>query len=308
VTAVALACASEPSRTAPASNPRSHNAHLERSHFAFPIADEPLVWEALRPLSLDLGSVFMELGLKTLLLAAVPSLSHRHSTCGRGPSVCIATRRPNFIVLKGSAVPRPPSRRGVARAAARVRSRPMRPEPFHPGCAVPAGSAGPGGKRPARLSMAALALGVLAACGLLTPDRALRASELPAGQRECPGGAAGEVLQRVNRERRRAGAAPLVAEARLGALARGRASGIAGRRRLSHAGWQGALRVAGVTADTLGENVAVGQSSARAVVATWLASRGHRANLLARDFRRSGVGCVVDAHGRRWWAQIFAGR
>jgi uncharacterized protein YkwD len=36
-------------------------------------------------------------------------------------------------------------------------------------------------------------------------------------------------------------------------------------------------------------------------------SPGHRANILRGDFKRIGVGCVVDERGHRWWTQDFAG-
>lgn len=83
---------------------------------------------------------------------------------------------------------------------------------------------------------------------------------------------------------------------------------MAGRRRLSHGGWERALRAAVPDAGALGENVAGGQPSASAVVSAWLASRGHRRNLLDPAFQLTGVGCVVDTRGRRWWVQVFAGR
>lgn len=41
-----------------------------------------------------------------------------------------------------------------------------------------------------------------------------------------------------------------------------------------------------------GENLAVGQNSARQVVDDWMASPGHRANILASDYRDAGLAIV----------------
>jgi uncharacterized protein YkwD len=76
--------------------------------------------------------------------------------------------------------------------------------------------------------------------------------------------------------------------------------------RLSHSGWQRVLREEGADASSLAENVAYNYPTASAVVDGWMKSRGHRANILGRSFRRVGVGCVADASGRLWWAQDFS--
>jgi len=57
---------------------------------------------------------------------------------------------------------------------------------------------------------------------------------------------------------------------------------------------------------TVGENLALGYPSAQAVVDGWLASPGHRANLLQRLFTSIGVGCVPSDRGPLC-AQVFLG-
>jgi uncharacterized protein YkwD len=55
-----------------------------------------------------------------------------------------------------------------------------------------------------------------------------------------------------------------------------------------------------VRARAIGENVAWGQGGsvrARTVVAQWMASPWHRANLLSREFRRIGIGVVAGSFG-----------
>jgi uncharacterized protein YkwD len=59
----------------------------------------------------------------------------------------------------------------------------------------------------------------------------------------------------------------------------------------------------------LGENIAGGYPTADAVVAGWMASPGHRANILSPRFTEMGVGRVTAAgtYGT-YWAQEFGGR
>ena len=55
-----------------------------------------------------------------------------------------------------------------------------------------------------------------------------------------------------------------------------------------------------------GENVALGQSNAAAVLDSWMHSRGHRTNILNRDFTEMGAGYAVDRTGRPYYVQVFA--
>jgi uncharacterized protein YkwD len=59
---------------------------------------------------------------------------------------------------------------------------------------------------------------------------------------------------------------------------------------------------------TVGENIAAGQSSAEAVVASWLESPGHCANIMGAQFTQMGVAFALapslDLH--IYWAQVFA--
>jgi len=53
-----------------------------------------------------------------------------------------------------------------------------------------------------------------------------------------------------------------------------------------------------------GENVAYGQRSPREVVADWLESPGHRANIEG-NFRLTGIGLARDSKGVIYYTQIF---
>jgi uncharacterized protein YkwD len=54
------------------------------------------------------------------------------------------------------------------------------------------------------------------------------------------------------------------------------------------------------------ENIAQGQATPAAVMADWMASAGHRANILDCDLTTLGVG-VAYGPGGPWWTQDFGG-
>jgi uncharacterized protein YkwD len=63
------------------------------------------------------------------------------------------------------------------------------------------------------------------------------------------------------------------------------------------------LSAAGITWGAAGENIAHGQPTAAAVMAGWLSSRGHRANLENAAYTHHGVG-LVGTH----WTHVFIRR
>jgi uncharacterized protein YkwD len=54
-----------------------------------------------------------------------------------------------------------------------------------------------------------------------------------------------------------------------------------------------------------GENIAKGQADARAVHVAWMASRGHRDNILTSDWTDVGLAVAPSASGPVW-VQVFA--
>lgn len=58
---------------------------------------------------------------------------------------------------------------------------------------------------------------------------------------------------------------------------------------------------------TAGENIAAGQADPAAVVADWMNSPGHRANILDKDFVHMGVGyqSAPGARYGKYWVQLF---
>ena len=127
------------------------------------------------------------------------------------------------------------------------------------------------------------------------------------GHLPCPPDDTSRVIALVNQARRRARLRMLGNDQHLARFAGSRSAAMASDRRLSHSGWEQALRRSGLTDDVLGENVAYNYDTPEAVMSGWLKSPGHRANVLRPVFKRIGVGCVIDPRGRRWWTQDFAG-
>ncbi len=61
----------------------------------------------------------------------------------------------------------------------------------------------------------------------------------------------------------------------------------------------------GVTGNPRGENIAKGQTTAASVVASWMASPAHRANILNPLFLSFGAGIAIDESGSNYFTQCF---
>lgn len=55
----------------------------------------------------------------------------------------------------------------------------------------------------------------------------------------------------------------------------------------------------------VGENVAYGYSNVSWVIAGWMGSSGHRANILSPTFTHLGAGLAYSSGGRPYWTQDF---
>lgn len=70
-------------------------------------------------------------------------------------------------------------------------------------------------------------------------------------------------------------------------------------------------RAAGIPFQVIGENIAYNQGvddPGAFAVQRWMISSGHRANMLSREFRASGIGSFVARDGRVYLTQIFIAR
>ena len=118
-----------------------------------------------------------------------------------------------------------------------------------------------------------------------------------------------QVVDLVNAERAKKGMNPLVMDATLTSAAEKRANETVGT--FSHTRPNGSscmtvLAEYGISYSTAGENIAAGQSTPEAVVAAWMNSTGHRANILNPTYGRIGVGCCqVNSGYGIYWAQLF---
>lgn len=199
-----------------------------------------------------------------------------------------------------SPAPRSSDPRSVARpdAAARPRRRPLFAAPL----------------------LALTLLGVVGTAGGPAPASA---AVVPAAS--CPGAtssvrvlgpakAAESVRCLVNVERKAVGLRALTANARLARAARGHAADMDRRDYFDHASPAGAsfddrVTKSGYRWSTVGENIAAGQTTPRAVVRAWIRSKGHCQNIMSAAYTEIGVGAVAGGpspYGGPTWVQDFA--
>lgn len=125
------------------------------------------------------------------------------------------------------------------------------------------------------------------------------------------------LLSEARAEARRCGGdayaegAPLTWNARLGAVAQAHSEDMTQMGQMSHKGSEGdtlndRLGDAGYEAKAWAENVAVGHEDAANVVAAWLESPGHCANIMSADYTEFGAGMDQDASGSRYWTLVLA--
>jgi uncharacterized YkwD family protein/spore coat assembly protein SafA len=119
-----------------------------------------------------------------------------------------------------------------------------------------------------------------------------------------------QVARIVNEQRKNNGLKPLSMDWELQRVARIKACDMAQKGYFSHTSpTYGSpfdmMKQYNIEYRTAGENIAKGQTSAVAVMDSWLNSQGHRANILKPDFTHIGVGyCESGNH----WVQMFIGK
>lgn len=119
------------------------------------------------------------------------------------------------------------------------------------------------------------------------------------------------VLVLVNQQRAANGLQPLAYDARLDLASERHNQVQAAANTMAHSGIGDGdpgsrIRATGFTG-AWGENVATGQTTPEQVVAEWMASPGHRRNILDPSYRLLGVSYGTAADGRTYWAQSFGG-
>ena len=143
------------------------------------------------------------------------------------------------------------------------------------------------------------------------------ADSIPAAPSVSPDLLAREVLAASNAARRRAGARALRADAALSRAARRYARELARRGEIEHLSpspgrrtFRQRIEAEGARPRVAGENLARLTASTERlpgrVVRAWLASPGHRSNLLDPVFARTGVGVWLGADGVWYIVQVYA--
>ncbi|MEI8308357.1 MAG: CAP domain-containing protein [Chloroflexales bacterium] len=123
---------------------------------------------------------------------------------------------------------------------------------------------------------------------------------------------ADQVLALVNSERAAAGCAALAMNDKLIAAAQGQSRDMAEQNFFSHtnpdptrATLSQRIDVVGYTWSAIGENIAAGQNTPAAVMASWMNSAGHKDNILNCSYVDIGVGYYVGGSYRFYWTQDF---
>lgn len=151
-------------------------------------------------------------------------------------------------------------------------------------------------------------LGVLAVLAALAPAaQAGSATTMTRSERS--------LVSAVNEVRRANGLRPLNVDGALLRVARSHSTAMIRTDVFTHGAMGARLAASGARGPNFGENLAWGvgaYASARYIVAQWLASPGHRANLLRPGWTRVGIGAVRGTFAGRAGALVitadFAGR
>ena len=157
-----------------------------------------------------------------------------------------------------------------------------------------------------------LILVVLATWGVLTGEAAFVRQPATALVLGCPSPLEVELADLINQERLAAGMPLLELDIRLIEAAQLHSLDMATNNFFSHTGSGGSsvserVSLAGYTWSSVGENIAAGYQTPASVVAGWMDSPGHKANILGSGFEHLGVGYAYDAesdYGRYWTADF----
>ncbi|ODA69342.1 MULTISPECIES: CAP domain-containing protein [unclassified Streptomyces] len=139
------------------------------------------------------------------------------------------------------------------------------------------------------------------------PEPAAGASSPAATADATASGAVARVVELVNAERGKVGCSPVKVNPTLTEAAQDHSDDMAASGSMSHTGSDGSspadrITRAGYNWSTYGENVAYGYSTPEQVMAGWMASPGHKENILNCAFEEIGVGLAQPGD---YWTQNF---
>jgi uncharacterized protein YkwD len=188
----------------------------------------------------------------------------------------------------------------------------------------PSGASPRGGRSCRRAWAAALAAAVLVVIVEGCTPRSATSASGCSGEPPPPdrSGFEDEVVRLVNAERSRAGLPPLKQSEPLSRAARYFAHDMArddyflshdtydrvGGRLVRRCEWRVRVRAYDPKWRGLAENIASGHETPEEVVAAWMESPRHRANILGKGYRETGVGFAAGGSEGFYWVQDFGRR
>ena len=168
---------------------------------------------------------------------------------------------------------------------------------------------------PRRLAVAFATLGTVVALSACVPNPAPRAVvPIPAPQPPPAATVTGwqaDMLAQVNAQRAANGAGPVAVCGTLNNAAQAHSADQAAHNAMTHVGSDGAKLVDRIARvgyrgwTALGENVAFGYGDVGSVMGGWMASPGHRANIVNPAYTHVGFGEANAANGTPYWTQDF---
>ena len=119
-----------------------------------------------------------------------------------------------------------------------------------------------------------------------------------------------QVINLTNAERSKRGLAPLKADWQLSRVARYKAMDMRDKNYFSHTSPTygspfNMINEFGLSYTAAAENIAAGQTTPQAVVNAWMASSGHRANILSPSYNEIGVGYAKGGSYGAYWSEMF---
>jgi uncharacterized protein YkwD len=162
-------------------------------------------------------------------------------------------------------------------------------------------------------------LAVLVASGCAVPAPRPAPSSAPApsstGAKGRFGATEARIFGLINAERRNRGLPPLYYNEQLDQMAVIQARNMAYFQKMAHVLPDAELPTLGDRAryvaypfGRLAENVALGYPDAETVVQGWMASKGHRANILNSDVVETGIAVARSSAGGLYYCQVFGRR
>ncbi|MGN8552373.1 UNVERIFIED_CONTAM: FG-GAP-like repeat-containing protein [Microbacterium sp. SLM126] len=141
---------------------------------------------------------------------------------------------------------------------------------------------------------------------LLTLSIVTAATVVTAAPAQAATGTSATVFSLTNAHRANVGLKPLISDPALDRAALAWARHLAATCTFSHssATWR-AGRVSAAGWSATGENIAAGYATPNAVMSAWMASSGHRANILNSRYTGVGIGFATGKCYQTYWVQIF---